>query len=184
MAPDGTTQLKVDFPVSQHIDNIGSHVDGFGMCVMSSVEMAGLWANLEQMRGLRDWCAKQPGGGWPEKVDKQLKEFCGTHNMNTPGYIQYEGTDTTVLRMSLDTGRFPAVTYSGNDKVRYPRSIAHMVCLAHLDDNWACVWDNNGKRGELIWMTPNEFFERWQGPEKSGWAFVWLAPPPPPVPHN
>ena len=44
------------------------------MCVMSSLEMAARWANLEQLRGLRDWCAQQPGGAYPAEVDKQLPQ--------------------------------------------------------------------------------------------------------------
>ena len=179
-SPNGK-EIQIDFPLSQHIENIGSHVDGAGMCVMSSIEMAARWQNLEPLRGLRDWCAKQPGGGYPSKVDKQLREYFSKINQNHD-YVQYEGTDLSILRLALKTGRFPAITYAGRDKVRYSGSIAHMVCLAHLDDEYAAIWDNNGKPGELIWMTPDEFKSRWiEG--GSGWAFVWIAPPPPPVPH-
>lgn len=182
VAPDGSTPLQIDFPLTQHISNIGSHVDGAGMCVMSSIEMAGRWQNLEQVRGLRNWCANKPGGGYPSKVDKQLKEYSQVQKINTPEYVQYEGKELDLLKLALKTGRFPAVTYSGRDKVRYSSTIAHMVCLAHLDDKWAAIWDNNGTAGELIWMTPEEFKSRWTN-DSNGWAFVWLAPPPPPVPH-
>lgn len=182
IAPDGSTPLQIDFPLTQHIPNIGSHVDGAGMCVMSSIEMAGRWQNLEQVRGLRNWCATKPGGGYPSKVDKQLKEYSQAQKINTPEYVQYEGKELDLLKLALKTGRFPAVTYSGRDKVRYSGTIAHMVCLAHLDDKWAAIWDNNGTAGELIWMTPEEFKARWTN-DSNGWAFVWLAPPPPPVPH-
>ena len=75
IAPDNKTEIQIDFPLSEHITNIGSKKDGAGMCVMSSIEMAARWSNLEAMRGLRDWCAKEPGGGWPEKVDKQLAKY-------------------------------------------------------------------------------------------------------------
>lgn len=177
--PNGTL-VQIDFPLSQHIPNIGSTVDGAGMCVMSSIEMGARWQNLEVLRGLREWCAKQPGGGYPTKVDKQLKEYFALVK-SSPGYIQYEGTDTSILRLALSTGRFPSVTYAGRDGVRYQSSIAHMVCLCHLDENLAGVWDNNGTPGEIIWMSAEDFKKRWTD-GGNGWAFVWIAPPPPPVP--
>ena len=182
IAPDNKTEIQIDFPLSEHITNIGSKKDGAGMCVMSSIEMAARWSNLEAMRGLRDWCAKEPGGGWPEKVDKQLAKYVKEFQVTPkPSYIQYEGKDPQILKTALDTGRFPAITYSGRDKVRYSGSIAHMVCLAHLDDNYAAIWDNNGKPGELIWMNTKEFMDRWTD-GSSGWTFIWISPPPPPLP--
>ena len=183
IAPDKKTELQIDFPLLEHIPNIGSKVDGLGMCVMSSIEMSARWANLESLRGLRDWAAKQPGGGWPGKVDKQLEAYFKEFNLPSTVYLQYEGKDLQMLRVILDGGRFPSVTYSGRDKVRYSSRIAHMVCLAHLDSNFAAIWDNNGNPGELLWMTPKEFSDRWLD-GSSGWAFVWIAPPPPPVPRK
>ena len=182
LAPDNKTEIQIDFPLSEHIINIGSKKDGAGMCVMSSIEMAARWSNLESMRGLRDWCAKEPGGGWPEKVDRQMIGYNKAHQLSpAPGYIQYEGKDLQILKTALDTGRFPAITYSGRDKVRYTGTIAHMVCLAHLDEKYAAIWDNNGKPGELIWMSPKEFVDRWTD-GSSGWTFIWISPPPPPIP--
>jgi hypothetical protein len=184
VAPDNKTEVQIDYPLSEHIKNIGSKVDGAGMCVMSSIEMASRWSNMEKLRGLRDWCAKEPGGGYPEKVDRQLEKYAKAFlDGSKPDYIQYEGKDPQILKTALETGRFPAVTYSGRDRVRYNGSIAHMVCLAHLDANWAAIWDNNGNPGELIWMTPKEFADRWTD-GSSGWAFIWISPPPPPLPKR
>lgn len=184
IAPDNQTEIQIDFPLSEHIKNIGSKVDGAGMCVMSSIEMAARWSNMERLRGLRDWCAQEPGGGYPEKVDRQIEKYAKkVLNSEKPDYIQYEGKDSQILKTALETGRFPAVTYSGRDRVRYSGSIAHMVCLAHLDDKWAAIWDNNGTPGELIWMTPQEFMTRWTD-GSSGWAFIWISPPPPPLPRR
>lgn len=76
-----------------------------------------------------------------------------------------------------------AVTYNGRDGVRYPGPIAHMVCLIHFDDRWACLLDNNGiGENELLWLAPADFLTRWTG-SGSGWAVVFLAPPPPPAPR-
>lgn len=178
-APDGTP-VRIGFPPSEDIRNIGSHKDGYGMCVMSSIEMAARWANLESFRGLRDWCAQEKGGGYPAKVDDQIERFAKAQAENVePSYLQYEGDSLEFLQLVIKTYRFAAVTYSGRDGVRYKGKIAHMVCLAHLDDKWAAIYDNNGKPGELIWMTPKEFKDRWIGGE-NGWVFAWTAPPPPP----
>jgi hypothetical protein len=188
VAPDGKTEVQVDLPVEQRIKNKGGS-DGAGMCVMSSIEMAARWAAMEQLRGLRDWCAQFPGGGYPSKVDKQLKEFCQAKGLPLPDYIQYEGGDPAILELALKTGRLAAVTYSGRDGVRYKGPIAHMVCLSHFDGAFACVLDNNGNHpngvgeNELLWMTPDEFISRWKS-GGGGWAFVWLTPGPPPVPRN
>lgn len=180
VAPNGTP-AQIDFPLSQHIENIGSTVDGAGMCVMSSIEMGARWQNIEPMRGLRNWCAQQPGGGYPSKVDKQLREYFDKIGAKYD-YVQYEGTDLSILQLALRTGRFPSVTYAGHDQVRYGSTIAHMVCLCHLDSQVAGVWDNNGKPGEIIWMNVGEFKTRWTN-GGTGWAVVWIAPPPPPVPN-
>lgn len=185
VGPDGRTEVDCDLPVSQRIKNIGSYRDGAGMCVMSSIEMAARWANLEQMRGLRDWCANQPGGAYPSKVDRQLKEFCAAKSIPIPAYYQYEGPEPLpVIQAAIKSGRMPCITYSGQDGVRYRGSIAHMVCSNGLTEATATILDNNGiGENELLWMTPEDMVKRCSG-RGSGWVFVWLAPGPPPVPRN
>lgn len=183
LAPDGKTEVTCDLPVEQRIKNIGSRADGAGMCVMSSCEMSARWANLEVLRGLRDWCARQPGGAYPAKVDRQFKEFCAAKGIALQPYLQYEGKDPALLREALRTGRMPCVTYNGHDP-HYAGSIAHMVNLIHLDEHWAVILDNNFTgQNELVWLTPDDFRRRWLG-NGGGWAVILLAPPPPPVPHN
>ena len=177
-APDGTP-VQIDFPLEEDIRNIGSKIDSYGLCVMSSIEMSSRWNNLVQARGIRDWAANFPGGGYPVKVDKQIKQFCKENNIEIPPYLQYEGRSLEVLEKCLKTYRIASVTYNGRDGVRYRGPIAHMVNLVHLDDKWAAIYDNNGKAGQLIWMTPREFRDRWLG-GGNGWAFFWLTPPPPP----
>lgn len=184
VSPDQTTEVQVDLPVSERIKNIGSKVDGAGMCVMSSVEMAARWANLECLRGLRDWCAQQPGGAYPGKVDKQLKEYAEKNGCSLPDYIQYEGADPSLIEAALKAGRAVGVTYGGSDGVRYKGPIAHMVVAVCYDDRWVCLLDNNGiGENELLWMSKEDFLKRWKS-NGGGWAFVWLSPPPPPAPHQ
>ena len=183
VAPDGATELCCDLPAPERIHNVGSQVDGAGMCVMSSVEMGARYANLEELRGLRDWCAKQPGGAYPAKVDRQLAEFCRARGVPVPEYAQDEGLGLDTVRAVLQTGRIACVTYDGRDGVRYRGRIAHMVCVVHCDEKYVCVLDNNAVGDhDFLWMTPAEFESRFRG--GGGWAFFWTAPPPPPPPHN
>jgi hypothetical protein len=184
VAPDGKTEVTCDLPVEQRIKNIGSRIDRAGMCVATSWEMNMRYQGLDRMRGFRDWCAGFPGGGYPTKLDQQIRRFCQEKSVPVPDYLQYEGRDPSILRDALRSGRMVAVTYNGRDGVRYPGPIAHMVCLIHLDDRWACLLDNNGiQENELLWMSPADFLARWTG-TGSGWAVVFLAPPPPPVPRR
>lgn len=184
VSPDeARVEVTCDLPVPQRIKNIGSHVDGLGMCVMSSIEMAARWQGLEQLRGLRDWCAQQPGGGYPSKVDRQIKDFCKAKGIEVPGYRQREKVTWAEVQEVVRTGRIACVTYSGHDGVRYRQPIAHMVCSVHVDPQHVAILDNNGiGENELLWMSPQEFDVRFR--EGDGWLFYWLAPPPPPVPRN
>lgn len=183
-APDGKTEVACDLPVEQRLKNIGSRVDRAGMCVASSWEMAMRYQGVDALRGFRDWCAGFPGGGYPDKLDKQIQAFCKQKGLSVPDYVQYEGRDPALLREALGGGRMVAVTYAGRDGARYSGPIAHMVCLVHFDDRWACLLDNNGiGANELLWLSPADFLERWTG-SGSGWAVVFLAPPPPPAPRG
>ncbi|MBV9124086.1 MAG: hypothetical protein JO112_12065 [Planctomycetes bacterium] len=184
LSPDGQTEVACYLPVSERIQNIGSHADGAGMCVATSWEMSMRYQGLDPMRGFRDWCAKAPGGGYPAKLDQQIQQFCREKGIPVPDYVQYEGRDPAILKLALQTGRLASVTYSGQDGVRYRGPIAHMVCLAHFDDHWACVLDNNAIQEDgLLWMTPDDLVRRWTG-RGGGWAVVFFAPPPPPAPTN
>ena len=183
-APDGKTEVACDLPASQRIKNIGSRLDGAGMCVFSSIEMDARWANLEAWRGWRDWCAAHfPGGGYPEKVDRLLDAYAKSKNLAVPDYVQVENGDPAVLELAVRTGRMVGVTYNGHDP-HYAGSIAHMVCLVHYDpkSDLAAILDNNFPN-VIAWMPVKDFLQRWRG-SGGGWAFVFLSPGPPPVPHN
>lgn len=182
--------LDVDLPGALHMKNIGSRVDGKGMCVFSSIEMAARWHGLDQYIGIRDFAAKEPGGGWPEKVDRQLAAFCRSKSLPEPRYLQYEGPDVEpVIAAALRTGRMACVTYGFGERyigARNPTGeIGHMVCLAKYSGQWAVVLDNNFP-GESTyeWMSRTEAIRRVTLPRRSGWVFVWLEPPPPPSPRN
>jgi len=178
VAPDGKTEVVCDLPVDQRKKNVGGR-DGAGLCVFTSIMHAARWQNETRLANFQDQMRNEPGGGYPEKVDAMVKKY-------GPGtqYIQYEGKDPSVLEAALKTGRMVCVTYNGHDGVHYGGSIAHMVNLVYLDNQFACVLDNNFiGANDLVWMNRQDFLSRWTG-GRDGWAVVLLNPPPPPPPHN
>jgi hypothetical protein len=182
-AHDGE-ELTCDLPAAEHLRNTGSNADGRGLCVMTSIEMAGRWQGLDQLRGLRDWCAREPGGAYPAKVDRQIKEFCAAKKIAVPPYLQYEGRDPRpILDLCERTGRMACMTYGWSP--RYGGPIAHMTCCPKFGGRWAVCLDNNFPGDNSYeWMSKDELLRRVVYPGGSGWIFVWLAPPPPPPPHN
>jgi hypothetical protein len=184
-------EVTCDLPAEQHIKNIGSHRDGAGMCVMSSVEMAARWDGLEDYRGLRDWCANEPGGAYPEKVEDQLRRYARTIGLSEPLYFQYTGDNPEPLLELIDrTGRMACFAYGYSP--RYGGgAINHMVCGARYAGRYAVVLDNNFP-GTYEWMSPDELVRRMKMAAGAGgrpvrnpaWIFAWLEAPPPPVPHN
>ena len=168
-------EVQIDLPNAEHVKNFGAPADGKGLCVFASMSMAARWHHV---RELADVIHKvNQGGGWPEKVDGVFKE-------HAPGlkYVQYEGTDPAILDKALAEDRPACVTYGYGERYQM-QTIYHMVMLVHLDARVAAVLDNNFP-GTYEWMTRDEFLRRWVHPSGKGWAYVMLAPPPPPVPHN
>lgn len=177
VGPDGKTEVVCDLPVSERMRNVGGR-DGAGLCVFTSIMHSARWQNEQRLWNFQADMRKEPGGGWPGKVDTMIARY----GKGTP-YLQYEGGDPAILEVALATGRMPGVTYNGHDP-HYRGSIAHMVSLIYLDKTQAVVLDNNfvGEH-ELVWMSRDEFLSRWRG-SGGGWAIVLLSPPPPPVPTN
>ena len=175
--------VTCDVPESEHKRNVGSRIDGAGMCVMTSVEVAAMWANLEQLRGLRDHCAKESGGGYPTKVDRQVAAFAKQHNIEPPPYLQYEGgRPEEILDLIDKTGRVACVTYGTSPRYNNA-TIAHMVNAVRCRNGFAVVLDNNFPGAKQYeWMSREEFVRRVKHPDGRAWVFCWLAPPPPPVP--
>lgn len=181
--------VTCDYPTTEHMWNIGGR-DGAGMCVMSSIEMSAIYQGLEQMRGLRDWCAREDGGAYPSKVDDQLQRFCKAKRIEVPPYLQYEGPDPgPIMDLADRTGRLICCTYGYSPRYVSARNpagvIYHMVCAPRCRDRLGVVMDNNAvggvnKQNLSEWMTRDELIRRVRFHRNSGWVFVWLAPPPPP----
>lgn len=179
VAPDGMP-ATCDLPVSQHMRNVGGS-DGAGLCVFTSTQHAARWHNLSQLEGFRKWMESKPGGGWPDKLDQMLNQFCRERSVPVPGYVQHTGGDDAFLDLAIHTDRLPCVTYAGRDDF-YRGRIAHMVNLAHIDSTHAAIIDNN-RPGNWVWMTRQEFLQRWRDMD-GGWAVVFIDPPPPPHPEG
>jgi hypothetical protein len=183
-SPHGIRAL-CDFPVALHMKNTGGSDgpfgpgSGSGLCVWTAIEMQARWQNVRTLDGLQKWMTYRPGGGWPSKVVRMLKQFCDEKKVAVPRYVQHTGGDLAFLDLALKTRRFAGVTYSGRDDF-YRGRISHMVNAAHLDTNVACIVDNN-RPGTFLWMTRAEFASRWR--EIGGWAVVLLDAPPPPGPE-
>lgn len=174
--------LTNDLPLNEHIKNIGSHVDGAGMCVSSSMTMAAVWQGMDEFRGFRDWCANYPGGGYPDKMDKQIAQYCKEKGIRPPQYIQYEGRNPEEILKACDaTGRIACITYGKSP--RYGGTIAHMTCCVKFSGKYAVCLDNNFPK-TYEWMSLQEMVSRINHPNGTGWVFVWLTPSPPPVPKN
>lgn len=177
VSPDGTTEIAIDLPSSEKKRNVGGR-DGSGLCVFTSIEYGGRWANERELFDFQKNMRSELGGGWPEKVDKMMKKYA-PH----VAYIQDTTGDYELIKAAIRSGRMPGVTYNGHDP-HYRGSIAHMVALAHADDRWVCVSDNNYTQdNQFVWMSPADFKSRFNG-GGGGWSVILLKPGPPPMPRN
>lgn len=185
VAPDRVTEIQMDMPESLHKANVGGS-DGAGLCVFTSIEHAAIWQNVEALHGFQAWMRRYPGGGWPEKLDKKIKEYAASRGLPVPQFLQAEGRAADLLPLAeaaLKSGRAVAVTYDFSPSGRYGgRRIAHMVNLVHLDAKHACVLDNNYIGvAKYEWMSRDDF-ARVLG--NRGWVAILLDPGPPPLPWN
>lgn len=192
-------KAQIDLPANQHIMNVGSEIDGYGLCVYSSITVSARWHNLTDMLGFRKFAEGRPGGASPDKIEVDLPAYAKRSGVTIPHYLQHTGGDETFLRLVMETRRMPGITYAGVDGF-YSGVIAHMVNCAHLDGLKGAIIDNN-RPGSWICMSNPQLVNRWKGlgddgkpllipvrqgariihtPVGGGWCFVWLGPPPPP----
>lgn len=174
-------------PASLHLQNVGGS-DGLGLCVFTSIGHSARYQGIEELADLRDWMRRHPGGGWPEKVDRVLDVKLGPdHGIE---YLHVQGADAyPLLERAACEGLMPCVSLGYSE--RYPElgyAIDHMVNLAHLDDRYACVFDNNFIGDDRYeWMSRAEFEirSRWSssGPSEV-WGIIFFAGlPQPPEPE-
>lgn len=186
-APDGT-EPQVELPPGTWFKNIGSKIDGKGMCVFTAFELLCLQLGHDEFRGFRDWCAaKFPGGGWPEKLAQCVAAYCKEKGLKVPLLQQYEGSDVAWLERAVNNGQLCMVTLFHSDRYR-DRSqrvlpiIYHMTNLANCDGRWLAIQDNNFET--LEWWPMAEGLKAISN-QGQFWAVCvpeWAAPPP--VPRN
>lgn len=188
-APDGT-EPEVDYPDAEWMKNIGSKLNGAGMCVFTSFEHSARWAGVEEFRGFRDWCAaRYPGGGYPEKLHKLIVAYCAAKSIPREVFdperdvVQIEAPPdkaVALIEAALRQNVLPCVTlyYSPN---RYRGRIYHMINLAHLDATRGAELDNNYR--PLEWSARAETIRRMTLNGRI-WAVCILRPGPPPLPRN
>ena len=110
------------------------------------------------------WKETYSGGEWPETFEAKI-EKAGMRWAAT-----YDG-DVSFLEWACSTRRGCSVTVLGG---------RHMVTLVHLDEEWACILDNN-YTAEFIWAPRDEFIAEWQS--SYGWAVTPVYTPAAPAPN-
>lgn len=187
VAPDGRTAVQIDVPLELRLRNSGGSDgprgpgSGSGLCVSTSIEVAGRYQGEPRLVGLQEKMKHEPGGGHPAKVDRMLAKYA-------PGapYLQVEDADPAFLRLCLESGYLVCTTVMGG---------AHMVNLVHLDGQWACLLDNNAPWGtgpggakldnRLKWVRTPDYLRDADSFGRGIWAVVVLGKgPPPPIPTN
>lgn len=186
LAKDGTP-VHIDLPPALHLRNTGGS-DGSGLCVFTSINHSAYYQNSILLQDFQKWMRQFPGGGWPEQVDRKIKELARARKDQTPAFIQIETNDLDILRTACRTGRSPGVTYSFSPTGRYNgQRISHMVSLVAAaagkgpdGKGWWCILDNNYPKS-YEWMSEGQFLRTYSR-GRQGWAVILLDPGPPPVP--
>jgi hypothetical protein len=169
---NGTT-AAAPIPPELHIRNEGGSDDA-GLCVIASLVINGAYQGVPGLEGLKDsalWrtAKSRPGGYYPEKLERLLHELYPDEQ-----WISWEGDGTDLLQHYASQGYPIAATMKTGALYGY-KPIHHMISLVHLDENLACVVDNNDP-GKYHWMPAAEYARRFtDGPK--GWGVVWLRRP-------
>ena len=133
--------------------------EGEGSCVHASLVTLLHWQGQHELA--RWWQRKYSGGEVPEglaaKANRIGLRFAETRN-----------GDVGFLEWAVRTRRGACVTVEGG---------VHMVCLIHLDEQWAGTLDNNNP-GQVVWQSRNAFLEEWRTSHWQ-WAITPVYDPPP-----
>lgn len=189
-SPDGKEFAQCDLPNEYHKRNtVGT--DGAGLCVFKSMHHTGQWQGDKLFQAIDRWMEQHPGGGYPEKVDRMLKQASRELGFPVPKYLHFTKPDLQILKEACKNRYMPCVTYGVSPTGRYGgQLIDHMVSLPHATDAWFCVLDNNYPGvDKLEWMEPNDFkiatTSGSSGVESgNAWFMILLTTPPPPAPKN
>lgn len=178
----GNRRVRTDMPMRLYIRNTGGS-DGSGLCVFTSIYHVGVYNGLPLL-GYRRFMERRPGGGWPEKVDKTLKDYCTENGVPVPRYAHaYRMASLGLVEAALARGHMVCITW-GTDYSHYGgQTIAHMVNCVYLDSEWGCILDNNFPN-EFLWVK-RPTFDRYAAHSSGGgdslWAIVFIDNP---IPHK
>jgi hypothetical protein len=180
--PDSHGEVAIDEPVYRgvranapippdlHIKNEGGS-DGAGLCVISSILANGRYQRVPGLEGGKDstlWktAKARPGGYYPGKLEALLKEV-----MPGEKWFSWEGKGTDLVAEYNAKG-YPVAATTNTGRLYQYQPIHHMISTAHLDDDWACIVDNNHPK-KYHWMPRAEYDRRFVDGDQ-GWGFVWL----------
>lgn len=133
-----------------------------GSCCFASVITLLKWQGQHQLA--RSVYRRFHGGQVPWTLDTSLDKV-GVRFASTWGH-----NDVGFLAWSVRTRRGAAVAINGG---------RHMVCLVHLDKNWAGLIDNNDPR-KVRWRKTPDFLLEWK--DAGSWAVTPVYTPLPPLP--
>lgn len=178
VSPDGTEEIADPLPQSEKKKNVGGS-DGSGLCVFTSIEYAGRWANERSLFDFQEKMRQERGGGWPQKVDAMMAKYAPTAS-----YFQDETGNYNLIKQAVASGRMVGVTYGGFDPHYGQQYVAHMVAVAHASDKWVAITDNNFPADNShVWMSVDEFVKRHRA-GGNGWSVFLTKPGPSPTPKG
>ena len=185
---DGT-EVDCDFPASQQMKNEGGS-DGAGLCVFDSTNWAANYAGHfplgDVQRGIFRWMKKHPGGGYPSKLAKMMKQYCAEMGIAEPEWLQVESDDLDVVAKLVQGNHLVGVTYCRSPTGRYGgRRIAHMLCCVAARAGPQKLWGivDNNYIGTVEWMTEEQFRVAYTG-YGGGWCVAFKRPGPPLPPRS
>lgn len=164
-------KANAPIPPNLHFKNTGGS-DGAGLCVDTSVTIAGAYLGLEDFwklgqSSLMVDARKNPGGSWPEKLERELKE----HYPNASWYSWESPTTEQVADFSSQG--LPVCTTTNTGALYGYDYIYHYIVNIHCDDDIAMIVDSNDP-GKYHAMPRAEYDRRAPNPKKM-WGFVFLA---------
>src|SRR5262249_53941041 len=74
VSPDGAAEITCDLPAAEKKRNASGR-DGSGLCVFTSIEWAARWQNERRLFDFQKQMRAEPGGGWPQKVDRMIAQI-------------------------------------------------------------------------------------------------------------
>jgi len=111
--------------------------------VFTSIEWSARTQGVGKLYGLQAYMRRQPGGGWPEKVDRVVAAYA----KSKVGYVHIVDDSAEsyadLLAECLRAGLYPSITWGGDVSHYRGQRIDHMVSLVSLTDSEVGILDNN-----------------------------------------